>query len=79
MVLLINVCSHGLSLSLCCLSSFHRVATDHNIDNTTAILRDWLIQVQNYYHYVEWKPDDESRYCVYVCVRERVSVYVIST
>ncbi|XP_038163301.1 procollagen galactosyltransferase 1-like [Cyprinodon tularosa] len=35
------------------------VATDHNIDNTTAILRDWLIQVQNYYHYVEWRPEDE--------------------
>ncbi|MEQ2295960.1 Procollagen galactosyltransferase 1 [Ameca splendens] len=35
------------------------VATDHNMDNTTAILRDWLIQVQNYYHYVEWRPEDE--------------------
>lgn len=40
----------------------HRVATDHNIDNTTAILREWLIQVQNNYHYVEWRPDDESRW-----------------
>uniref|UniRef100_A0A1A8M979 procollagen galactosyltransferase n=1 Tax=Nothobranchius pienaari TaxID=704102 RepID=A0A1A8M979_9TELE len=37
------------------------VATDHNTDNTTSILRDWLIQVQNYYHYVEWRPDEESR------------------
>ncbi|XP_075903882.1 procollagen galactosyltransferase 1-like [Nelusetta ayraudi] len=37
------------------------VATDHNIDNTTAILREWLIQVQNNYHYVEWRPDDETR------------------
>uniref|UniRef100_A0A671WLD0 procollagen galactosyltransferase n=1 Tax=Sparus aurata TaxID=8175 RepID=A0A671WLD0_SPAAU len=36
------------------------VATDHNIDNTSAILRDWLIKVQNDYHYVEWRPDDES-------------------
>ncbi|KAG7240769.1 hypothetical protein INR49_026404 [Caranx melampygus] len=35
------------------------VATDHNIDNTTAVLRDWLIKVQNYYHYVEWRPEDE--------------------
>lgn len=35
------------------------VATDHNIDNTTAILRDWLIKVQSYYHYVEWRPDEE--------------------
>ncbi|CAG06095.1 unnamed protein product, partial [Tetraodon nigroviridis] len=36
------------------------VATDHNKDNTTAILRSWLIQVQNDYHYVEWRPDDKS-------------------
>ncbi|XP_060882684.1 procollagen galactosyltransferase 1-like [Labrus mixtus] len=36
------------------------VATDHNIDNTTAILREWLIKVQNDYHYVEWRPDEES-------------------
>ncbi|RVE75618.1 hypothetical protein OJAV_G00000490 [Oryzias javanicus] len=35
------------------------VATDHNIDNTTAILRDWLIQVQKFYHYVEWRPQEE--------------------
>ncbi|XP_076004252.1 procollagen galactosyltransferase 1 [Genypterus blacodes] len=35
------------------------VATDHNTDNTTAILREWLIKVQNYYHYVEWRPQDE--------------------
>ncbi|KAM8878717.1 procollagen galactosyltransferase 1-like isoform 1-T1 [Spinachia spinachia] len=37
------------------------VATDHNIDNTTAILRDWLIKVQNDYHYVEWRPQEEPR------------------
>uniref|UniRef100_A0A8C5GI42 procollagen galactosyltransferase n=1 Tax=Gouania willdenowi TaxID=441366 RepID=A0A8C5GI42_GOUWI len=37
------------------------VATDHNVDNTTAILRDWLIQVQNDYHYVEWRPEEEAR------------------
>ncbi|XP_057716901.1 procollagen galactosyltransferase 1 [Corythoichthys intestinalis] len=35
------------------------VATDHNEDNTTAILRDWLIKVQNLYHYVEWRPKEE--------------------
>ncbi|XP_031418543.1 procollagen galactosyltransferase 1 [Clupea harengus] len=35
------------------------VATDHNIDNTTAILREWLIQVQKLYHYVEWRPQEE--------------------
>ncbi|KAJ8373190.1 hypothetical protein AAFF_G00270230 [Aldrovandia affinis] len=37
------------------------VATDHNVDNTTAILRDWLIQVQSLYHYVEWRPQEEPR------------------
>ncbi|XP_056136293.1 procollagen galactosyltransferase 1-like isoform X2 [Lampris incognitus] len=35
------------------------VATDHNTDNTTAILRDWLIKVENFYHYVEWRPQEE--------------------
>ncbi|XP_029946364.1 procollagen galactosyltransferase 1 [Salarias fasciatus] len=35
------------------------VATDHNEDNTTAILRDWLVKVQNLYHYVEWRPKEE--------------------
>lgn len=36
-----------------------RVATDHNQDNTTVILRDWLVKVQNLYHYVEWRPKEE--------------------
>ncbi|XP_026770270.1 procollagen galactosyltransferase 1 [Pangasianodon hypophthalmus] len=35
------------------------VATDHNVDNTTAILREWLIKVQSLYHYVEWRPQQE--------------------
>uniref|UniRef100_A0A665VYK9 procollagen galactosyltransferase n=1 Tax=Echeneis naucrates TaxID=173247 RepID=A0A665VYK9_ECHNA len=35
------------------------VATDHNKDNTTAILRDWLVNVQNLYHNVEWRPKEE--------------------
>uniref|UniRef100_A0A672N0U3 procollagen galactosyltransferase n=1 Tax=Sinocyclocheilus grahami TaxID=75366 RepID=A0A672N0U3_SINGR len=38
-----------------------RVATDHNIDNTTYLLRDWLINVQKLYHYVEWRPKEEPR------------------
>ncbi|XP_064172358.1 procollagen galactosyltransferase 1 [Anguilla rostrata] len=37
------------------------VATDHNEDNTTAVLRDWLIQVQSLYHYVEWRPKEEPQ------------------
>ncbi|XP_076842065.1 procollagen galactosyltransferase 1 isoform X1 [Brachyhypopomus gauderio] len=35
------------------------VATDHNVDNTTAVLREWLTKVQNLYHYVEWRPQEE--------------------
>uniref|UniRef100_A0A8C5H4J0 Glycosyl transferase family 25 domain-containing protein n=1 Tax=Gouania willdenowi TaxID=441366 RepID=A0A8C5H4J0_GOUWI len=38
----------------------HRIslwaATDHNSDNTTAILKEWLTVVQKFYHYVEWRP-----------------------
>ncbi|XP_023677671.1 procollagen galactosyltransferase 1 [Paramormyrops kingsleyae] len=37
------------------------VATDHNVDNTTAILRQWLTDVQSFYHYVEWRPQVEPR------------------
>ncbi|XP_061593641.1 procollagen galactosyltransferase 2 [Cololabis saira] len=36
-------------------------ATDHNMDNTTAILREWLKEAQHAYHYVEWRPMDEPR------------------
>ncbi|XDV16679.1 hypothetical protein PO909_016281, partial [Leuciscus waleckii] len=35
------------------------VATDHNADNTSAVLREWLINVQSFYHYVEWRPQEE--------------------
>ncbi|NXE41588.1 GT252 galactosyltransferase, partial [Ptilorrhoa leucosticta] len=34
-------------------------ATDHNIDNTTAILREWLKNVQHLYHDVEWRPMED--------------------
>ncbi|MBN3299594.1 GT251 galactosyltransferase, partial [Amia calva] len=37
------------------------VATDHNSDNTTAILREWLIKVQSLYHYVEWRPQEDPQ------------------
>ncbi|XP_041912602.1 procollagen galactosyltransferase 2 [Alosa sapidissima] len=36
-------------------------ATDHNLDNTTAMLREWLRRVQSQYHYVEWRPMEEPR------------------
>ncbi len=41
--------------------SLFRVATDHNSDNTTEMLREWLVSVQNFYHYVEWRPQEEPR------------------
>uniref|UniRef100_G3PZE4 Cerebral endothelial cell adhesion molecule n=1 Tax=Gasterosteus aculeatus aculeatus TaxID=481459 RepID=G3PZE4_GASAC len=31
-------------------------ATDHNTDNTTAVLKEWLTVMQTFYHYVEWRP-----------------------
>uniref|UniRef100_A0A7N9B1H9 Cerebral endothelial cell adhesion molecule n=1 Tax=Mastacembelus armatus TaxID=205130 RepID=A0A7N9B1H9_9TELE len=34
-------------------------ATDHNSDNTTAILKEWLTVMQKFYHYVEWRPMDQ--------------------
>ncbi|XP_048338482.1 procollagen galactosyltransferase 2 isoform X1 [Sphaerodactylus townsendi] len=37
------------------------VATDHNVDNTVGILREWLKNVQKMYHYVEWRPMDEPQ------------------
>ncbi|XP_064520148.1 procollagen galactosyltransferase 2 isoform X1 [Pseudopipra pipra] len=36
-------------------------ATDHNVDNTTAILREWLKNVQHLYHDVEWRPMEEPQ------------------
>uniref|UniRef100_A0A672ZYX6 procollagen galactosyltransferase n=1 Tax=Sphaeramia orbicularis TaxID=375764 RepID=A0A672ZYX6_9TELE len=38
------------------------VATDHNEDNTTEILRHWLTKVQSLYHHVEWRPKEEPRH-----------------
>lgn len=33
-----------------------RAATDHNSDNTTALLKEWLGVMQRFYHHVEWRP-----------------------
>uniref|UniRef100_A0AAY4B863 Glycosyl transferase family 25 domain-containing protein n=1 Tax=Denticeps clupeoides TaxID=299321 RepID=A0AAY4B863_9TELE len=35
--------------------------TDHSVDNTTSMLRDWLKRAQSQYHYVEWRPMEEPR------------------
>ncbi|XP_056181821.1 procollagen galactosyltransferase 1 [Falco biarmicus] len=37
------------------------VAVDHSEDNTTALLREWLLRVQGLYHRVEWRPAEEPR------------------
>ncbi|XP_077161845.1 inactive glycosyltransferase 25 family member 3 [Paroedura picta] len=34
-------------------------ATDHNVDNTTEILREWLSAVQTQYRHVEWRAEEE--------------------
>ncbi|KAM9307046.1 procollagen galactosyltransferase 2 [Pholidichthys leucotaenia] len=34
-------------------------ATDHNVDNTTAILKEWLTVMQQFYHHVEWRPMEQ--------------------
>lgn len=36
-------------------------ATDHNVDNTSEILREWLMAVQKDYHAVEWRTQEEPR------------------
>ncbi|XP_029001624.1 procollagen galactosyltransferase 2 [Betta splendens] len=36
-------------------------ATDHNTDNTTAMLREWLKRAQGVYHYVEWRPMEDPK------------------
>ncbi|KAJ3604977.1 hypothetical protein NHX12_027028 [Muraenolepis orangiensis] len=33
-------------------------ATDHNSDNTTSLLKEWLTVMQKSYHSVEWRPMD---------------------
>lgn len=45
-----------------CVFYFSRAATDHNADNTTAILREWLKNVQNLYHDVEWRPMEDPQW-----------------
>uniref|UniRef100_A0A8C8BSI5 Glycosyl transferase family 25 domain-containing protein n=1 Tax=Oncorhynchus tshawytscha TaxID=74940 RepID=A0A8C8BSI5_ONCTS len=36
-------------------------ATDHSVDNSTAMLREWLKQAQDQYHYVEWRPMEQPK------------------
>uniref|UniRef100_A0A7N6BHD2 Glycosyl transferase family 25 domain-containing protein n=1 Tax=Anabas testudineus TaxID=64144 RepID=A0A7N6BHD2_ANATE len=48
--------SHAVVICAECLKM---AATDHNSDNTTAILKEWLTVMQKFYHYVEWRPMDQ--------------------
>ncbi|KAG7227142.1 hypothetical protein INR49_013940 [Caranx melampygus] len=34
-------------------------ASDHNVDNSTALLQEWLRGVQHLYHSVEWRPKEQ--------------------
>lgn len=38
-----------------------RAAADHSVDNTTAMLQEWLKGVQNQYHSVEWRLMEQPR------------------
>ncbi|CAL1593921.1 unnamed protein product [Knipowitschia caucasica] len=60
---------HSLPHTLGCIEKLHYpkeriaiwAATDHNMDNTTAMLREWLKKAQSLYHYVEWRPMEEPK------------------
>lgn len=43
------------------ISPHPRCATDHNSDNTTAMLQEWLGAVGKDYHSVAWKVQEEPR------------------
>ncbi|XP_062337403.1 procollagen galactosyltransferase 2 [Osmerus eperlanus] len=37
-------------------------AADHSVDNTTAMLQEWLKEVQSQYHSVEWRPMEKPSF-----------------
>ncbi|XP_063506013.1 inactive glycosyltransferase 25 family member 3 isoform X2 [Pongo pygmaeus] len=43
-------------------ASVHRCATDHNVDNTTEMLQEWLAAVGDDYAAVVWRPEGEPRF-----------------
>ncbi|XP_062827364.1 procollagen galactosyltransferase 1 isoform X1 [Anolis carolinensis] len=67
--LLARNAAHSLPAALGCLERLRHpkdrtalwVATDHNVDNTTAVLREWLTNVKSMYHSVEWRPMELPR------------------
>ncbi|XP_043941234.1 procollagen galactosyltransferase 2 [Protopterus annectens] len=69
LALLARNAAHTLPYQLGCLERLdypkERIAiwaaTDHNTDNTTAVMREWLKNTQKLYHNVEWRPMEEPR------------------
>ncbi|XP_077463352.1 procollagen galactosyltransferase 2 [Stigmatopora argus] len=61
--------AHSLAQHLACIERLdypkERIAiwaaSDHNVDNTTAMLREWLKNARGVYHDVEWRPMEEPR------------------
>lgn len=51
-----GLCPHSSS------SCVPRCATDHNVDNTTEMLQEWLAAVGNDYAAVVWRPEGEPRW-----------------
>lgn len=43
---------------------FIRAATDHNIDNTTALMHEWLSKVEKLYHSVQLQTMEEEIRCL---------------
>ncbi|KAF7243946.1 Procollagen galactosyltransferase 1 [Varanus komodoensis] len=70
LALLARNAAHSLPATLGCIERLRHpkdrialwVATDHNIDNTTAVLQEWLTNVQSMYHSVEWRPVEQPRF-----------------
>ncbi|KAG2461660.1 GT252 galactosyltransferase, partial [Polypterus senegalus] len=61
--------AHSLPLYLGCIERLDYpkerlaiwAASDHNVDNTSAVLQEWQKNVQKLYHHVEWKNVQEPR------------------
>uniref|UniRef100_A0A8C4XHK0 Collagen beta(1-O)galactosyltransferase 2b n=1 Tax=Erpetoichthys calabaricus TaxID=27687 RepID=A0A8C4XHK0_ERPCA len=61
--------AHSLPLYLGCIDRLDYpkerlaiwAASDHNVDNTSVVLQEWLKNVQKLYHHVEWKNVQEPR------------------
>lgn len=55
----LSFCNCAPHPTSCCVP---RCATDHNMDNTTEMLQEWLAAVGNDYAAVVWRPEGEPRW-----------------